>query len=162
MDELKNKLSTGTLKTPQFTLQNNIYLAKCVKCYDADTIHIVIEFEGKLSRFLCRLLGIDTAELRSKDHEEKKYAKEARDYLKSLILDKLVIVKCGDFDKYGRLLVLVYPYNEGDVDQLNQLGQLGGGIVGDKKSYNDLLIDEKWAYKYLGGKKLAFSEWSQK
>ena len=160
MNELKEKLLTGNLKTSKFTLENNVYLAKCVKCYDADSIHIVINFGDKLSRFICRLYGIDTAELRSKNPDEKKYARESRDYLKTIILDKLIIVKCGEFDKYGRLLVDVYPFD----DNLNIVDLLenGGSDLKQESSINNHLIEKKYAYKYLGGTKVDFKEWSQK
>lgn len=157
MNELINKLKLSSLKTQKFTLQDKIFLAKCVKCYDADSIHVVIELNNQLSRFTCRLLGIDTAEIRSKNPEERKFARESRDYLKSEILDKLVIIKCGEFDKYGRLLVNVYKFNE-EIN-IEPLLQVGGSLLMNQVCINDLLIERKYAYKYLGGTKMKFNEW---
>ena len=60
----------------------------------------------------CRITGVDTPELRTRDELEKKYGYEVRDKLRDKILDKVVTVKCGDFDKYGRLLIDIYCDNE--------------------------------------------------
>ena len=58
--------------------------------------------------------------------------------LKSLICkddQQLVFLKCGEFDKYGRLLGTIY---------VNQT---------DEKSVNDLMIENGYAYEYHGGTK---------
>lgn len=68
------------------TLHPHRYLAQCVKCYDADSIHAVIHFHGTPTRFRCRLLGIDTPEIRSKDPAERTHARAARDFLREGIL----------------------------------------------------------------------------
>ena len=102
--------SPPTMLPPLFTLHPHRYLAQCVKCYDADSIHAVIHFHGTPTRFRCRLLGIDTPEIRSKDPAERTHARAARDFLREGILGKYVVLSCGDFDKYGRLLVWVHTY----------------------------------------------------
>ena len=94
-------------KTPSLSLNGITTLAKCTKCYDADTVHLVIPYNNGYYRWTCRLEEIDSAEIKSKNKEERIYAMRARDYLKNLILDKIVNVKCGKFDKYGRLLVYI-------------------------------------------------------
>ena len=151
-----------TVKTPMFSLKGHQYLAKCVKCYDADTIHVVIKFNNQYSRFCCRLLGIDTAEIRTKNLDEKAHAKKARDYLREIILDKLVTIQCQDFDKYGRLLIYVYRHEE---------EQTGGDDPYSKiphhekynweNSLNCDLVNNKYAYQYDGGTKQKFIEWSK-
>ena len=93
----------GHVKTPLFSLEGQTMIAKVVKVYDADTIHIVLPLFNKLMKFKTRFIGIDSAEIRSKNPDEKIHAKKARDILKSKIHDKLVRVECGEFDKYGRL-----------------------------------------------------------
>ncbi len=167
---LLEELVGQSLKTEKYTLDGEYYLAKCVKCYDADTIHIVIKLNQKFTRFVCRLQKIDTPELRTKCLKEKAAAKSARDYLKGLILDQIILVKCGPFDKYGRLLVDVFSQP-----------QLGGGhhfTIGSSKidnndnninndylwenSINKILIDIGHAYPYDGGKKQPFSQWGGK
>ena len=137
-NEIINILSKGTLKTPLFTLEGLECKAKCVKCYDADTIHIVLYFNGKLQRFVCRLMGIDSAEIRSKNSVEKIHAKAGRDYLKEKILNNIIDIECFEFDKYGRLLIDIYYNGE---------------------NMNDAIITKGYAYKYTGGKKKKFEEW---
>ena len=147
MDELQLQ----TLSTPLFSLEGEEMLGKCVKCYDGDTIHIVFNYKGEYRRFRSRLLEIDTPELRSKNEKEKEIAKEARSKMREWVLDKIVWVKCGGFDKYGRLLVYIYPY-----------GFQMGGNVGDKGylgSFNERLVTLGIAYRYEGGKKKKFEEW---
>ena len=62
----------------------------------------------------------------------KKNAIYVRDRLKDKILNQVVKVNCGKFDKYGRLLVTIY-FNE--------------------KNINKWLINKKYAFKYDGGTK---------
>lgn len=138
--ELDNYLlETGSLDTPLFTLEGRNCKAKCVKCYDADTIHIVIYYGNQLQRFVCRLLGIDSAEIRTSNKSEKEHAIKARDYLSNLILNKIIDIKCNKFDKYGRLLITIY-YNDINI--------------------NEQLVQLNYAYEYDGKTKKEFSEWS--
>ena len=143
-------------KTPKFSLEDGVYLAKCVKCYDADTIHVVIKYKDTYTRFCCRLLGIDTAEIRSKDPDEKIFAKGSRDYLRDLILDKLVVIKCGVFDKYGRLLIHLYSTTCQEETELEKIGLVW------EDSLNYQLVTQGHAYQYGGGTKLKFKEWGNK
>jgi endonuclease YncB( thermonuclease family) len=122
-------------KIEKFSLNEYVTDAKVVKIYDGDTIHAVFEFNNKLYKWVCRLDGIDTPEIKSKNSKEKEAAIKTRDYLREKILDKIVELKCKEFDKYGRLLVDVYHNNV---------------------FINDLLITEKYAKKYNGGTK---EEW---
>ena len=48
---------------------------------------------------------------------------------------KLIYIKCGKCGKYGRCLVKLYNTKE------------------DTKSFNNILVEEGYAYKYYGGKK---------
>ena len=63
------------------------------------------------------------------NEKEKIYATKARDALREKIMDKIVTVKCGKFDKYGRLLIDIYY---------------------KKQHINQWLIDEKYAFAYDG------------
>jgi len=103
------ELSNATKKIPKFSLEGKTVLAKVVDCYDGDTIQAVfrISCEQPLYRYSCRMVGYDCAEIRGKTQEEKDKAKLARDRLKELVLDKIVTIELGAFDKYGRLLVKV-------------------------------------------------------
>lgn len=140
--ELVNKLSDCNTKTPKFTLEGLTTQAKCVRCYDADTVHLVFGVPGTNSfyKWNCRLLGIDSAELRSKNPAEKAYAIKARDYLRGQILDQIVQVSCDKFDKYGRVLVT---------------------IVHNGVNLNQDLVEKKYAYSYDGGTKRDFKDWAE-
>ena len=89
--------------------------AKVCDVYDGDTIKIVFNFKGEMIKYSARLYGIDTPEIRTKDAEEKKRGYEARDFLRGMILDKVVKVDLLKFDKYGRLLATVYNEKEENV-----------------------------------------------
>jgi len=159
---------TQTIKTPMFTLKGRTYIAKCVKCYDADTVHVVLKENNVYNRFCCRLMGIDTAELKTKNVEENEHAKKARDYLTNLIMNNAVYVVCHDFDKYGRLLITLYQPQEDttqmvedDATSSNSLLQSDtASTLSWENSINNLLVKEKYAYQYDGGKKLPFNEWA--
>ena len=71
----------------------------------------------------------------------------------------MVMVHCGEFDKYGRLLGQIYLKDEYE----QQTG--GGGDSDDlqKNSINQWLIDNNYAFPYDGGSKKCWEEFlSQK
>lgn len=130
--------------TPWFTLKGQIKKCKCIDVYDADTITVIVDIGKKFYKKKCRLLGVDAAEKRTKNLEEKEHALKGQKRVSSLILDQIIWVECGDWDKYGRLLGTIY-LNEDD--------------VGTENNLNNTLIKEKLAYKYDGKKKQKFDEW---
>ena len=119
----------------KFSLNSYICDAKIIKVYDGDTVTAIFEYKNELYKWSCRLLGIDTPEIKSKNENEKNLAIIARDALNNKIANKVVKLHCFDFDKYGRILVEIY------LDDLH---------------INQWLIDEKYANKYDGGTK---TEW---
>lgn len=125
-----------TDKTSMFTLEGQTIRGKCVSVYDGDTIKCVFPIpntsDNRLYKWNCRLGRVDTPELRTKNQKEKEFGKKVRDNLRSQILNKIVELKCGEFDKYGRLLV---------------------EVVYDGKNMNDWLIENEYAKPYDGGKK---------
>ena len=125
--------------------QPDLKLGKVIKVYDGDSITIAAKpYENyPIYRFSVRLSGIDTPELRTRDELEKKYGYEVRDKLRDKILDKVVTVKCGDFDKYGRLLIDIYCDNE-------------------TRSVSNWLIENKYAFAYNGGTKQKWSDFLRK
>ena len=135
------ELEDGTIRTPLFSFDGHKTRAKCVKCYDADSVHLVFVYNNKFHRFVCRLNGIDAAEITSKDSSEKQVAIQGKQYLEKTILNKCVNINCYKYDKYGRILVDIYK---------------------DKKHINNILIKKNYAYEYNGKTKKQFSEWYQK
>jgi micrococcal nuclease len=131
-------LNSATMKNVDWFKINDIAVqAKVVKVYDGDTCTCVFDTLGLgLYKHSIRLVGIDTPEIRGKTPEEKIRAKEVRDFVRELILDKIVQLQCKGSDKYGRIL----------------------GIITTDQSIvvNDLLVDNGMAIKYDGGKKTEF------
>ena len=68
-------------------------------------------------RFTCRLIGVDTPELRAKSRSEKMLAKIAREEVKSIALNRVVNVTINGLDKYGRLLLRVRTPEVDDISQ---------------------------------------------
>ena len=103
MEENNNELILE--QVPKFTLNGLKTKARFCNIYDGDTCDVVIFYHNQYYRWDCRLLGIDTPEIRS---EHKDIAIEAREYLRSLIEGKELYIECHRFDKYGRLLVEMF------------------------------------------------------
>jgi micrococcal nuclease len=115
-------------------------IKKVTNVVDGDTIDVEIDlgFSVSYSQRL-RLAGIDTPESRTTDKMEKALGLEAKEYLKSKVKDaKDVIVKTEKPDsseKYGRILGWVY-------------------VDGSKKSVNEQMIEDGYAWGYLGETKI--------
>ena len=125
--------------TVEFTFP--IKSGRVIKCYDADTITIASKLPydaSPLYRLSVRLNGIDAPEIKGKSAEEKEVAKEARDFLSSLVLNKMIRLENVESEKYGRILADVY------------LGEV---------HLNELLLKERYAVKYDGGTKLKPVSW---
>jgi len=108
---------------------------------DGDTIDCEIDlgFNISITRRI-RLAGIDTPESKTKDLNEKKYGIEAKDFIKKKLSEckgSLVIKteKMNSTEKYGRILGWLYE-------------------DGKDYSFNQMLIDEGFAWEYLGEKKV--------
>lgn len=123
------------IDTPFFSLEGMKCQAYVYSVYDGDTVTLIIEFQEKEYKWKCRLSGIDTAELRTKNIKEKEYAYKVKEILSDKILNKIVDIECLKFDKYGRTLVKIYY---------------------DNICINDWLIENGYAKKYDGGHKEEF------
>jgi micrococcal nuclease len=115
-------------------------IKKVLKVVDGDTIDVDIDLGFNISYTQrVRLAGIDTPESRTKDAREKVLGLEVKDKLKkSIEAAKLVVVKTEKPDsteKYGRILGWVY-------------------LDGDTRSLNEQLIDEGYAWGYMGETKV--------
>lgn len=135
-------LETVNTKTAKFTLMGHKTYAKCVYVYDGDTVHVVFKMPNanECYKWVIRMNGIDTPEMKSKNATEKKAAVAARDFLKEQILDKIIIVDCLEFDKYGRLLAELYT--EGSTVSLSrqmiEKGHAKAYDGGTKEGWGDL------------------------
>jgi micrococcal nuclease len=116
------------------------YVRKVENVVDGDTIDVLIDLGFDiLFQSRVRLAGIDTPESRTKDLKEKALGLESKEYLKKHIKDaKSVVIKTEKMDsseKYGRILGWVY-------------------INGDTVSLNDMMINDGYAWGYLGDTKV--------
>lgn len=128
-------------KVKEFGFDGEVKQAKVVSVYDGDSCRVVFPVLRKLYKFNCRIKGVDTPELRTKNKKEKAYGLLVRDKLKERILNKVVWIECSDFDKYGRLLIDIKdPLLEG-------------------KKISEWLINNKYAMKYGGGTKMDWGEY---
>lgn len=130
-----------TSSVKELTLENQSHIRKVVSVYDDDTIKVVFPFHETLYKWNCRLSCVDTPELRTKNELEKKFGYEVRDKLREKILNKVINVKCGEFDKYGRLLTELYIEDE---------------------NINQWLIDNEYAFEYDGGTKKSWEDFLNK
>lgn len=141
--------------TKLFNFEGEKKIAKVVDVYDGDTVKVVFPIHNNFYRWNCRLINVDTPELRTKCKIQKKYGYKVRDALRKKILNKIILIHCNEFDKYGRLLINIYDNIE------SKLIQNGGGNIqvelNEKESINQWLIDNKYAFYYDGGTK---NNWS--
>ena len=141
----KNYISDGTdIKwedTVEFTFP--IKGGRVIKVYDADTITIASKLpydHSPMYRLSVRLNGIDTPEMKGKGilDDEKEAAKQAREFVSNLVLNKYVRLENIESEKYGRILADVY--------------------IGDIH-LNEILLKERYAVKYDGGTKIKPNSW---
>ena len=116
------------------------YVKKVENVVDGDTIDVVIDLGFDImfaSRV--RLAGIDTPESRTKDKAEKALGLESKEYLKKHLKDaKSVVIKTekiNSSEKFGRILGWLY-------------------VDGDTESVNDKMINDGYAWGYMGDTKV--------
>ena len=113
---------------------------KVTKVVDGDTIDVDIDLGFNISfSQRVRLAGIDTPESRTKDLREKALGLEVKNKVKvSMESAKKVVIKTelpDSTEKYGRILGWVY-------------------LDGAAKSLNEQLIEEGYAWGYMGETKI--------
>lgn len=115
------------------------YPCKIKRIYDGDTLTCDIDlgFNIWIYNRSVRLSRIDTPEIRTQNLLEKKAAYKVRDYIREILLDKQVVLRSRELDKYGRIL---------------------GDIIFNGVSISEHLLDHKLAKVYLGGKKLKWTD----
>lgn len=113
---------------------------KLMNVIDGDTIDVDIDlgFDISLARRV-RMAGIDTPESRTTDKAEKVLGLESKEYLKKMMKDaKTIVIKTelpDSSEKYGRILGWVY-------------------IDGATKSINEQMIEDGYAWGYMGETKI--------
>lgn len=110
MYQYDHELEAATAKTPRFSIDGN-YKAKCVDVHDGDTCQLAFRVSGgPVSRFTCRMLGYNCAEVAGVGigDVEKTRGRECREFMKQLILGKIVDIQVEGFDPHGRPLVTIW------------------------------------------------------
>ena len=129
----------------QFSMEGVQCYGVLVSVYDGDTFRAVIHANGHLKKMTFRPIGYDTPEMRPpkvmenrERHIEK--AKEARQKFIELCggMHSYVFLRCGKFDKYGRVLVHVSNRRY------------------SRRTINDMMLESGLAQMYHGGKKAIF------
>ena len=125
-----------------------IYRVKqVIKVVDGDTIDVAIDlgFDISLTKRV-RLSGVDTPESRTTDIKEKTLGLEVKEWLKKKLQDQTdIIIKTelpDSTEKYGRILGQLFV---GDKEVMS---------VNKKKSVNQQMIDEGYAWSYKGDTKV--------
>lgn len=154
-------LAQHDISTKMFSLAGLECYARLVAAHDCDTAKMVLAFrDGAIHQIIVRVMGIDAAEMTSKDPVVKAWAVRARNRLLSLLAPgvftvdgtyskkdivrllsenvALVWLKVGEQDKYGRVLSDLYYSPE------------------DKETIQSILIKEGYAKPYFGATK---SQW---
>lgn len=154
----------ASIATPQLSLKGVREWGRVVDILDGDTIHVVLPFLGQQFKFIIRLAGIDTCEMKSKNPDNKARAIAARDRIFELVTGQqsssitatatgktrkeiqqrlsdnskmaMVYVSCDGADKYGRVLADVFASD-----------------LENEVSFSDILVREKLAYVYNGESK---------
>jgi micrococcal nuclease len=116
------------------------YVRKVENVVDGDTIDVLIDLGFDiLFQSRVRLAGIDTPESRTKDLKEKALGLESKEYLKKHLKDaKSVVIKTekmNSSEKFGRILGWLY-------------------VNGDTESVNDKMINDGYAWGYMGDAKV--------
>lgn len=131
-------LSLNFIAKENKSCTNDHQTFRCVeylKVYDADSITVRIKnihplFGGGQKGIAIRVLGVDTPEIRGKTLCEKLKAKEARDYVRSLLKKaKRIDVENVSRGKYFRVV---------------------GNVIIDGKSLTSKLLAKGYAYPYYG------------
>ena len=142
--------------TPELSINGLKSYGRLIDIYDGDTVKVILPTFGSYYKFTIRLNDIDTCEIRSKDKVLQDTAIKARDRLFELVTTSkvntkndiknllesdvyLVWVECCNKDKYGRILANIYKDKDKDT----------------AKSFSEILLEEKLAYKYEGKTKLS-------
>jgi endonuclease YncB( thermonuclease family) len=137
VDEINNL----TLKnTKEFSFDGIITYGKVLRVHDGDTITIGFKYNDIYYKKNLRIANIDAPELHSQNVKESLACRLGRNYLASIIMNKVIIVHMSSLDKYGRILSELYTMD---------------GI-----HLNDLMIQKKYV-RYYGSEDLHKGPWTE-
>lgn len=130
-----------------FTFAGQRFLAKIVDYYDGDTVRVAFSYGGQLIQYKARMAGYDSPEMKPlKSNPNREAEKAAAIAARAALIGKvgaaLVYIECGEFDKYGRLLVTVHLRDGHD----------------NGENVNAWMIAHGYGAPYDGGKKTPFAD----
>ncbi len=105
---------------------------KLIDIYDGDTIKAEFPIDNENSKkyiWKCRLYGINSPEIKTKNSEEKSKGLLSKDHLHSLLTNKELMIECKGLDCFGRVLCILFS------------NDIKGNI-------NDLMIKDGFAVEY--------------
>jgi micrococcal nuclease len=144
--DISERLAISSWKNTNLFIPALTY-GKVIKVYDGDTLTVAAPlYNGSTStildiyRFNIRLRGIDAPEIKSSGSVEKMLAIKSRDALSGIVMNKTVILRNIETEKYGRLLCDVY------IDDVNVC---------------EWMVEHKYAVLYEGKHKMRPAEWSE-
>jgi endonuclease YncB( thermonuclease family) len=108
-----------------------------IRVVDGDTIDVVFDLGFSLfKKERIRLAGIDAPETRTRDLEEKELGIQTKERVaRKLAYAETIVCQTEKEGKYGRILGWLY-------------------LDGSAQSFNKQLIEEGYAWAYLGGRKI--------
>jgi len=125
-----------------FSFKDQIFYGYPTNIYDGDTFSLIFVYKDEVIKYRCRCAGYDSPEMKpplsnqNRDNE-KVLAHKAKECLIELLgkhETKMIKVKCGEFDKYGRLLIEMWN-------------------MVDETSINEIMVKEGHGKLYNGGTK---------
>ena len=135
--------------TEYYKFNNQKFYCKVVDIYDGDTITIAVKLNKKIYKHKVRMFGYDSPEMKPRRSNINRdgiiiKAKKAKKVLSELILNKIVVIHIqkGTWDKYGRLLGIVYS------KLIPGFGQKAYNF-----NVNKYMIDNNYGYEYFRGTK---------
>jgi len=133
-------LSSATLEnTLEFGLSGQTIRAKVIDVYDGDTLTLAFVFNGSLYHKRCRVKGVDCAEIRTRNSNEKRAGILAKERTHALVYSQIVKAEFDSKnDKFGRLLAWIR--------------------LSDGRRLDSILIDENLGREYHGERKSEFEK----
>jgi endonuclease YncB( thermonuclease family) len=164
--DLLTTLSQSTCEScPLFSLYNTRAKCKIVDIYDGDTVDVVILYNNQLYHFKGRLYGYDSPEMKPPKTDPnrdaiKQRANNAKQRLWNLVTgleptnftgqhNRLLTAICGEFDKYGRILLNIFPA-EMEISETWNITNMNEWFT---NTINSQMINEGHGYPYYGGTK---------
>lgn len=151
-----------TGRMPKFNLKNQVMWAYCTDVTDGDTAKFNLHTGFGDFQYIVRLSHIDCPEMKSAIPVEQLHAEACKEFLIAYLHHRYCIIRCGDFDKYGRLLGEIFVKVNPRCDKPPQVENIRFGEIADFKDQNYLYVNgmmlrDTSAVGYEGRKKQPFN-----